>query len=90
MHHRQASLVFLRYGARFRVEQVIHTLTNVLSQTSKANFKNACPFKVSIIKGAGHGLNFQYTAPETYKTILDFFVQNGVGPAKSYRTVKRN
>ncbi|KAI5370061.1 putative alpha/beta hydrolase-1 [Septoria linicola] len=51
-----------------------------IPETSKANFKNAAPFKVSIIPGAGHGLNLQYTHVQTYKTILDFFVQNGVGP----------
>lgn len=53
-------------------------------------FKNASPFKVSIIPRAGHGLNLEYSAPQTYQTILDFFVENGVGPAKGYRTSRRN
>jgi pimeloyl-ACP methyl ester carboxylesterase len=48
--------------------------------TSKAMFKHACPFKVSIIPGAGHGLNLQYSHPTTYATILNFFVQSGVAP----------
>lgn len=56
---------------------------NSIPETSKANFKNAKPFEVSIVPGAGHGLNYQYTHVRTYKTILDFFVNNGVGPSGS-------
>ncbi|GIZ40115.1 hypothetical protein CKM354_000346700 [Cercospora kikuchii] len=51
-----------------------------IPESSKAMFKNACPFKVSIIPGAGHGLNQLYSHVQTYKEILDFFVQNGVAP----------
>ncbi|KXT13252.1 hypothetical protein AC579_1736 [Pseudocercospora musae] len=54
-----------------------------IPETSKAMFENAKPFEVSIVKGAGHGLNYQYTHVVTYKTILDFFVNNGVGPSGS-------
>jgi pimeloyl-ACP methyl ester carboxylesterase len=49
-----------------------------IPSTSKANFPNAENFEVTIIPGAGHGLNLQYTHPQTYASILNYFVQNGL------------
>lgn len=48
--------------------------------TSKAMFPNTKDFQVDIVKGAGHGLNLQYTHPETYASILKFFFDNGLQP----------
>ena len=31
------------------------------------------------VPGAGHGLNLEYTHPNTYASILDYFVQHGLG-----------
>lgn len=54
-----------------------------IPETSKMYLPNASPFKVDIVMGAGHGLNYQYTHPTTYKDILDFFASSGVGPMSS-------
>lgn len=51
-----------------------------IPESSKANFKKARKFEVSIVPGAGHGLNLAYSHPVTYATILNFFVQNAGGP----------
>lgn len=40
-----------------------------IPETSKINFPNASPFMVDIVKGAGHGLNLQYTHSQV-STIL--------------------
>jgi pimeloyl-ACP methyl ester carboxylesterase len=40
-------------------------------------------FEVTIIPGAGHGLNLEYTHPTTYASILNYFVQNGLAPGGS-------
>ncbi|EME49515.1 hypothetical protein DOTSEDRAFT_68325 [Dothistroma septosporum NZE10] len=47
---------------------------------SRKYFTNTCVFDAHIVKGAGHGLNLQYTHTQTYQYIQNFFVQNGVGP----------
>ncbi|KAK4507732.1 hypothetical protein PRZ48_001467 [Zasmidium cellare] len=56
---------------------------NSIPETSKKYLPNASPFKVDIIKGAGHGLNYQYTHTTTYNDILSFFEQNGLAAAGS-------
>lgn len=43
-----------------------------LIEYSKDSFKNASVFNATIVPGAGHGLNFGYTAPQTYRIITDF------------------
>jgi pimeloyl-ACP methyl ester carboxylesterase len=48
--------------------------------SSKQFFQKAAPFEVTIVPGAGHGLNFEYSHPFTYAKINDFFIQNGKGP----------
>lgn len=40
-------------------------------------FPNAAPFDVFIVPGTGHGLNFEYSHPTTYSTILSFLSGNG-------------
>lgn len=45
---------------------------------SKMFFPNAAPFEVSIVPGAGHGLNLEYSHPTTYGTILEFLSGNGL------------
>lgn len=50
---------------------------------AQKNIADAEPFKVVIVPGAGHGLNLEYSHGFTYRTINDFFVQNGKGPAGS-------
>jgi pimeloyl-ACP methyl ester carboxylesterase len=52
-----------------------------IPETSKANFPSASVFNVSIVATAGHGLNLEYTAPQTYATMLDFFARNGLAPS---------
>jgi pimeloyl-ACP methyl ester carboxylesterase len=52
-------------------------LPNIPS-SSKEFFPNAEDFKVTIIPGAGHGLNLEYTWPITYASVNDYFVQNGL------------
>lgn len=54
-----------------------------IPETSKMFLPNASPFKVDIVMGAGHGLNYQYTHPQTYTDILNFFAQNGLGAGGS-------
>lgn len=39
---------------------------------SRPNFAKASAFQATIIPKAGHGLNYEYTAPQTYKAILNF------------------
>lgn len=45
--------------------------TNLLD-ISKASFTKAKVFNATIVPYAGHGLNFDYSAPTVYNTILDF------------------
>ena len=52
-----------------------------IPETSKQYLPNAQNFEVTIIPGAGHGLNLEYTHPQTYSSILNYFVQNGLGPS---------
>lgn len=40
-------------------------------------------FNVTIIPGAGHGLNLEYDHPTTYASVLNFLLQNGCGPSSS-------
>lgn len=51
-----------------------------IPSTSKMYFPNAEDFTVTIIPGAGHGLNYEYTHPQTYASVLNYFVQNGLAP----------
>lgn len=41
-------------------------------ELSRPNFKEAKSFTATIVPGAGHGLNFGYSHPVTYKGMLDF------------------
>lgn len=43
-----------------------------LLQYSRRNFCAASVFETSVTPGAGHGLNYQFSAPLTYKAIIDF------------------
>ncbi|KAK5172667.1 uncharacterized protein LTR77_002787 [Saxophila tyrrhenica] len=45
--------------------------------TSQQFFENT-DIDVTIIPGAGHGLNLQYTHPQTYSSILNWFADNGL------------
>ncbi|KAF2159139.1 hypothetical protein M409DRAFT_71260 [Zasmidium cellare ATCC 36951] len=56
---------------------------NSIPETSKQYLPNASPFQVDIVKGAGHGLNYQYTHTTTYNDILSFFEQNGLAASGS-------
>ena len=47
-----------------------------LIESSRPSFKAASVFNATIIPGAGHGLNLQYTAGITYKAILDFLASH--------------
>ena len=47
---------------------------------SKTTLPNAKNFEAVIVPNAGHGLNLEYTHPFTYKTINEYFINNGVGP----------
>lgn len=51
-----------------------------IPSTSKKYFPDASKFEVYIVPGAGHGLNLEYTHPQTYGQINNFFLQNGNGP----------
>jgi hypothetical protein len=35
---------------------------------------------LTAVPGAGHGLNLEYSHPTTYASVLNYFVQNGLGP----------
>lgn len=48
--------------------------TDILA-LSKPMFEQAKTFNTTIVPGAGHGLNFGYSHPVTYKGILDFIKQ---------------
>lgn len=39
---------------------------------SEQFFPNASPFNATIIPGSGHGLNFEYSHPQTFGAMLDF------------------
>ncbi|CZT16944.1 uncharacterized protein RCC_02778 [Ramularia collo-cygni] len=58
-----------------------------IPQTSAAMFPNTRKFQVDIVPGAGHGLNLQYSHPQTYTSILEFFKANGAGPNALLRRV---
>ncbi|KAK5078699.1 hypothetical protein LTR64_002887 [Lithohypha guttulata] len=45
---------------------------------SRMFLPNAAPFQAFIVPGSGHGLNFEYSHPTTYGTILNFLAQNGL------------
>ncbi len=47
---------------------------------SKPLFPNAQAFEAFIVPGAGHGLNLEYSHPLSFGTILNYLVQNGLGP----------
>ncbi len=49
-----------------------------IPSTSKNYIPNAKNFEVTIIPGAGHGLNLEYSHPTTYASILNYFAQNGL------------
>ncbi|KND86764.1 hypothetical protein TOPH_08614 [Tolypocladium ophioglossoides CBS 100239] len=51
---------------------IIHGSAPNLIEMSKISFKKASVFNATIVPGAGHGLNFQYSSVFTYKAILDF------------------
>jgi hypothetical protein len=50
-------------------------MLNVI-QMSELSFPKASVFNATIVPNAGHGLNYQYSHPFTYATILDFFKTN--------------
>ena len=54
-------------------------LPNIPSSSAKM-LPNAKNFKVNIIGQSGHGLNLEYDHPTTYATMLDYLLQNGLGP----------
>ncbi|KAI2620084.1 Alpha/Beta hydrolase protein [Hypoxylon sp. NC1633] len=43
---------------------------------SKETFTNPSYFEAVVVPGAGHGLNLEFTAQQTYTSILDFFDKN--------------
>ena len=43
---------------------------------SRAAVSAAEPFEVVIVKGAGHGLNFEYSHEKTYEDVNNFFLKN--------------
>lgn len=47
-----------------------------LIEFSKDSFKKATAFNATVVPRAGHGLNYAYTAPQTYKAITDFIKAN--------------
>ncbi|KAK5102261.1 hypothetical protein LTR70_000047 [Exophiala xenobiotica] len=49
---------------------------------SQKLFPAASSFEVSIISGAGHGLNLHYTHPTTYGTMQNFLLQHSLAPEK--------
>lgn len=59
-----------------------------IPETSKQYLPNASPFKVDIVMGAGHGLNYQYTHTTTYNDILSFFEQNGLAASGSGKSAQ--
>ncbi|KAM4057221.1 alpha/beta hydrolase family protein [Hirsutella rhossiliensis] len=58
-----------------KTDPINHSARDLL-QASKRNFKSASVFKTVVIPGAGHGLNYQYSAPLTYRAILNFIKTN--------------
>lgn len=51
---------------------IINNSAPNLIEMSRQSFTKASAFNATIVPGAGHGLNLQYTASFTYKAILDF------------------
>ncbi|QPH02501.1 hypothetical protein C2857_006711 [Epichloe festucae Fl1] len=47
-----------------------------LIEKSKASFSKAKVFNATVVPEAGHGLNYGYSAPYTYKAITDFLNAN--------------
>ncbi|KJZ70389.1 hypothetical protein HIM_10233 [Hirsutella minnesotensis 3608] len=43
-----------------------------LIEMSRENFKSASVFNAKVVPGAGHGINYHYSAPVAYKVMLDF------------------
>lgn len=51
---------------------IINNSAPNLIEMSRQSFTKASAFNATIVPGAGHGLNLQYTSSFTYKAILDF------------------
>lgn len=66
------SALYLPRAAPFKVD-ISKSSRNKMAGTAFANR--------SIVANAGHGLNLEYSHPQTYNIMLDFLVQNGCGPA---------
>ncbi|KAG8425970.1 hypothetical protein J3459_008569 [Metarhizium acridum] len=47
-----------------------------LVEYSKGSFKKACAFQATVVPNAGHGLNYNYNAPDVYRAITDFIKAN--------------
>lgn len=47
-----------------------------LIEKSKGSFSKAKVFNATVVPEAGHGLNYGYSAPYTYKAITDFLNAN--------------
>lgn len=47
---------------------------------ARSTLPNAKNFQAFIVPEAGHGLNLEYSHPLTYGTILNYLLQNGLGP----------
>ncbi|QUC19190.1 uncharacterized protein UV8b_03431 [Ustilaginoidea virens] len=54
----------------------IHGSSPNLIDYSRKSFKSASVFKATIVPGAGHNLNYAYSAHQTYRSILDFIDAN--------------
>ncbi|KAI0387769.1 Alpha/Beta hydrolase protein [Hypomontagnella monticulosa] len=50
--------------------------TPSLPAQANQSLTNAKPFEAVVVPGAGHGLNLEYSAQNTYTSILDFFDAN--------------
>lgn len=43
-----------------------------LVEYSRDSFKKAAAFQATVVPNAGHGLNYNYNAPNVYRAITDF------------------